>query len=187
MHIYPASIQDALQIASLYSYYVRNTAITFACEEPTPEHYAQQIEEGRYPFLVARDEHGLAGFAYAASFRQKEAFRWDVELTIYLRPGLEGKGRGTRLMQALLNCLRRQGYLLAYSCITLPNPGSIALHKHFGFDELGVFPRTGYKLGIWHDVIWLQKALDEPMSEPREPIPFSALDAEEVDALLANP
>lgn len=185
MHIRPAQIQDAQAIAALYGHYVRHTVITFACQEPSAEHYAAQIVQGQYPFLVAEDEHGLAGFAYADAFRQKEAFRWDVELTIYLRPGLERQGLGSRLMQALLTLLRRQGYLLAYSCITLPNPASIALHKRFSFEELGVFPRTGYKLGRWCDVIWLQLTLGDHTQAPAEPIPFASLASDEVAALLS--
>lgn len=184
MRIRPAVPQDAPAIAAIYSHYVRETVITFACEEPAAAHYAEQLEEGRYPFLVAQDENGIAGFAYAAAFRQKEAFRWDVELTIYLRPGMERQGLGSALMRPLLALLRTQGYLLAYSCITLPNEGSIALHKRFGFEELGIFPRTGYKLGRWCDVIWLQLPLSHPDGEPLEPLAFSQLKEDVVRSIL---
>lgn len=183
--IRPARAEDAPAIAAIYGHYVRETAVTFACHEYSADDYAAQIAEGHYPFLVCEEEGQVMGFAYAGAFRVKEAFRWDVELTIYLRPGSEGRGLGAKLMDGLLKLLRRQGYLLAYSCITLPNERSIGLHKHFGFEELGVFPRTGYKLGAWRDVIWLQLFLGEYSDSPAEPTPFHALDKTEVQRILA--
>lgn len=184
MMIRPARPEDAPAIADIYGYYVRETAITFATVQPSPQQFADQISEGRYPFLAAEEENAVIGFAYAHAYHPKEAYRWDVELTIYLRHGLEGRGAGSRLMHALLNILRRQGYLLAYSCITLPNPASLALHRRFGFTELGIFPRNGYKLGRWCDVIWLQRPLGEALPSPQEPQAFSTLSPAEVQQLI---
>lgn len=184
MIIRPAQVSDAHAIADIYAHYVRETVITFACTEPTPESYAVEIREGKYPFLVAEEAGQAQGFAYAGEFRTKEAFRWDVELTLYLRPGMERQGTGTRLMKALLALLRRQGFLTAYSCVTLPNPGSLALQKHLGFETLGIFPKTGYKHGRWLDVIWLQLSLGSYEAAPADPIPFSALSSEEVLTII---
>lgn len=164
-----ANFADAPVIRDIYAHYVRRTAITFATEEPTTADFVAKISDARYPFLVAEKNGRLIGFAYADSFRKKEAYRWDVELSIYLAPGIEGQGFGTALMEELLRILSHQGYVNAYSCITLPGERSIRLHKHFGFEELGVFPRTGYKLGQWHDVIWMSKVLNDPMDKPDEP------------------
>ena len=185
MPVRPARVEDAPAIAAIYSHYALNTVITFATRAPTPEHYARQIAAGAYPFLVLEEAGQVVGFAYAGAFRPHDAYRWDVELTIYLRPGQEGRHAGRALMAPLLALLRRQGFLLAYSCVTLPNPRSIGLHRHFGFGELGVFPRTGYKLDAWRDVIWLQLALGSHDAAPAEPTPFSALPREEVDRILA--
>ena len=172
MLIRPAKAADAQAIAAIYGYYVRETCVTFACEEPSAGHYADQIAEGRYPFLVAEDAGEIIGFAYAAEFRPKDAYRWDVELTIYLQPGREGQGTGSLLMGALLDHLTRLGYLTAYSCVTVPNERSVALHKRFGFEELGVFPSTGYKHGKWHGVLWLSKTLGAFADPPAEPRAF---------------
>ena len=95
-----------------------------------------------------------------------------MELTIYLHPGREGQGIGSRLMAALLDDLTRLGYLIAYSCVTVPNERSVALHKRFGFTELGVFPATGYKHGQWHSVLWLSKTLGAFRNPPPEPKPY---------------
>ena len=164
---------DAPAVAAIYAHYVRETAITFATRAPSAEDFAARMADDRYPFLVCEEAGAVQGFVYAAAFRQKEAYRWDVELTIYLAPGLEGQGIGARLMSACLALLTAQGYLNAYSCITLPNARSVGLHRRLGFTELGVFPKTGYKLGAWHDVVWMARTLGDFPAEPREPRPLS--------------
>ena len=169
MLIRPAATADAAAIAAIYGHYVRETCVTFICQEPDAAHYAAQIASGKYPFLVAEQDGEVVGFAYAAAFRPHDAYRWDVELTIYLRPGREGHGIGSRLMGTLLEELTRLGYLTAYSCVTVPNERSVALHRRFGFTELGVFPATGYKHGQWHSVLWLSKSLGKLASPPPEP------------------
>lgn len=174
MLIRPAAAADAASVAAIYDYYVRNTAITFADHTPSPEEYARRMADARYPFLVAEEEGQVVGFAYAAAFREKEAYRWDVELTIYTSPDHIGVGIGKELMALCLEKLRHMGYLTAYSCITLPNERSVGLHRRFGFEELGVFRNTGYKLGKWHDVIWMGYVLgsfDNPPEEPGQPHP----------------
>lgn len=169
MQIRPAAPADAPAVAAIYAHYVRETAITFATHAPTAEDYVARMADDRYPFLVAEAAGEVVGFAYASAFREKEAYRWDVELTIYLIPGCAGAGIGKKLLAECLRLLRLRGYLNAYSCITLPNERSIGLHRGLGFRELGVFPKTGYKLGKWHDVIWMGLVLGEFDGEPDEP------------------
>ena len=160
---------DAPAVADIYAHYVQETAITFATETPAPGDYAARMADERYPFLVAEEDGRVQGFIYAGAFRTKEAYRWDVELTLYLAPGSTGRGLGRLLMDACLRLLQAQGYLNTYSCITLPNERSVGLHRRLGFRELGVFPRTGYKLGRWHDVIWMGLALGSFDGIPGEP------------------
>ncbi len=171
MLIRRAAPGDAGAIHAIYAHYVRETAITFATHAPSAGEYAARMADTRYPFLAAEEDGQVVGFIYAAPFREKEAYRWDVELTLYLAPGTLGRGTGSALMDACLRILTAQGYLNAYSCVTLPNERSVGLHRRFGFAELGVFPRTGWKLNAWHDVIWLGKALRLPSDEPAEPLP----------------
>jgi len=173
--IRPARTDDAAQIAAIYDHYARTTPWTFAERSPETVHYAAVIAEGRYPFLVWEDDGAVAGFACAEQFRPHDAYRWDVELTLYLRPEYTGKGIGSRLMKALLAILRAQGYLTAYSCITSSNAPSLALHRKLGFCALGEFPRTGYKHGQWHGVTWMQYTLGEGSEAPSEPVPVSGI------------
>ena len=164
-----ANFADARAIAAIYAHYVHKTAITFVAEAPTTADFVSRISDPRYPFLVAELNDRVVGFAYASMFRTKAAYRWDVEISIYLAPGIEGQGIGSELMAALLESVEKQGYLNAYSCITMPNDRSGNLHKKFGFEELGCFPNSGYKMGAWHDVIWMGKNLCTPEGDPEEP------------------
>ena len=169
MKIRTANFSDASAIAAIYAHYVHRTAITFVAEAPTAADFVSRLSDPRYPFLVAEKNDRVVGYAYASMFRTKAAYRWDVELSIYLAPGIEGEGIGSLLMEGILSAVEKQGYLNAYSCITLPNERSVNLHKKFGFEELGRFPHSGYKMGQWHDVIWMGKNLMTSDDEPEEP------------------
>lgn len=164
-----ATFADAATVAAIYAHYVHKTCITFVNEAPTPADFVSRISDPRFPFLVAEVNDRVVGFIYASTFRTKAAYRWDVELSIYLAPGMEGQGLGSELMAQCLEILTRQGYLNVYSCITLPGERSVALHGKFGFRELGRFPRSGYKMGQWHDVIWMGRTLATAEGTPDEP------------------
>lgn len=170
-----AKIADAPLIADIYNYYVDNTTITFSTDHVTPDLYVEMIEEGKYPFLVAEENGDVVGFVYAHAVRTRGAYRWDVELTVYMRPGHEGHGVGKALMTECLSLLKRQGYMNAYSCITLPNDRSIGMHRALGFHSIGVWEKTGYKHSAWHDVIWLCLPLGNFDGVPAEPIPMKEL------------
>ena len=180
----PAQPGDACAIAAIYETYAQTTAITFADHAPAPAHYEELIEQGHYPFLVSQEQGEVTGFAYAAAFRPHDAYRWDVELTLYLKPSATGHGTGTALLRALLRLLERQGFLVAYSCITASNAVSLRLHQRLGFQTLGTFPDSGYKLGQWHSVVWMSLPLGQRSSAPAEPLPFRSLHASEVAALI---
>lgn len=164
-----ATFADASAVAAIYAHYVHKTAITFVAEAPTSADFVARISDPRYPFLVAEKNDRVVGFAYASTFRTKAAYRWNVELSIYLAHGIEGEGIGSALMAELLDCVERQGFLNAYSCITLPNERGVGLHEKFGFTEMARFPHSGYKMGQWHDVIWMGKPLANPQDTPEEP------------------
>ena len=187
MRCRPACARDAARLADIYAPYVADTAITFATAMPTEGEFAEKIARigAAFPFLVYEEEGRVLGYAYAATYRVREAYRWDVELSIYVDTSCRGRGVGKALMERLLRCLRAQGYQNAYSCITLPNERSIGLHTRFGFAQTGLFHQAGYKLGKWHDVVWLRLPLGDFPENPAEPTPFSALAPEQLSALMA--
>ena len=126
-----------------------------------------------YPWIVAENEIGaLVGYAYASAFRQRPAYRFTVETSVYLGPGAQRQGLGSRLYRSLLATLEGQGFAQAIAAITLPNPPSLRLHERVGFAEAGVYSKVGYKLGEWRDVALWQRPLAATANPPREPRPI---------------
>lgn len=183
MHYRPAVPADAPRLAAIYAPYVAHTAITFATEPLTPAEFEQKILSP-YPFVVCEADGVVAGYAYASALREKKAYRWAVEPSIYIDPAFQGRGIGKGLMERLLKLLALQKFQSVYSCITLPNEKSIRLHAGFGFREVGRFEKSGYKLEQWHDVAWLYLPLADFPESPAEPLPFSALSERDIHSIL---
>ncbi len=183
-----ARVEDGAALCSIYHPYVMETAITFVMKEPTAESFAGKIQSliPQYPFIVCEENGKAVGYAYAAELRPHDAYQWDAELSVYVDRDFHGRGIGRKLYAALLELLKIQGYQTVYGVLTLPNEKSLRLHAAFGFETLGVFPKAGYKLGKWHDIIWLQKTLGEFPDGPVPPTPFIKLSAETVGTVLAN-
>lgn len=179
----PAEKKDVSRLCEIYAPYVEKTAVTFADTPLTEADFLQRIASP-YPILVCEENGKVLGYAYAGRLREKEAYRWAVELSIYVDGHFQGMGVGKGLMGRLLKLLKAQHFQSAFSCITLPNEKSLALHRPFGFKEVGLFENAGYKLGAWRSVIWLQLPLNPAEASPREPVPFQALAKEAVAELL---
>jgi phosphinothricin acetyltransferase len=171
-----ATPDDAAAFAAIYAPVVEQTAISFDTKAPSAGDMAGRITEilGLYPWLAAADgEDRAIGYAYAGPHRSRLAYRWSVDLTVYLDVSARGAGIGRRLYAALIAILRAQGFHAAYGGITLPNPGSVALHESVGFDCIGVYRRVGFKLGAWRDVGWWGLSLSAGDEAPAEPTPFA--------------
>lgn len=172
-----ATLADAPQIAAIYAPYVAGSAVSFETEPPTPQAMRRRMEaaNGLYPWIVATPEGSdvLLGYAYAARFREREAYRFCVETTVYVAGDAHRQGVGRLLYDALLDTLREQEFTQAIAAITLPNAPSIALHEAVGFRRAGVYREVGYKQGRWMDVGLWQCSLAEPQNPPVEPRPFS--------------
>lgn len=172
-----AQSADAGQIAQIYAPIVRSTAISFETEPPSPSVMAQRIQTtlATHPWLVAICDHAVAGYAYASRHRERAAYRWSVDVSVYVLDSMRGRGVGRSLYEALLPILRRQGFRSAFAGIALPNPASVRLHESLGFVMLGVYREVGFKHGRWHDVGWWRLALATGDEPPQEPIPFGAM------------
>lgn len=172
-----ATEQDADQILDIYRYYVENSTATFAYTAPTPEEYRHWVAESAkdYPFLVLEKQGRILGFACAHRWREREAFDWAVETTIYLAPDQTQGGRGLRLYGTLLALLYEQGLYQAYAVLAHPNPASEALHAKLGFLRLGYMPACGFKHNGWHgNTIW-GYTLRKPEEQPEPIRPFAQL------------
>jgi phosphinothricin acetyltransferase len=163
----PASVDDAGAVLDIYARYVTDTAISFEEEPPSVEEMASRIAHS-HVWLVAEDGAALLGYAYASPFHRRAAYRWSVEISIYLREDARGRGIGRRLVGDLLDELRARGFVNAFAGTTMPNPASVALFESFGFEKIGHQRHVGFKRGTWHDVGWweLQLAESLPGSPP---------------------
>ena len=167
-----ATADDAGAIAELYAPYVRDTSISFETEPPDAgEVRARMLAEPRLPWLVATRGEQVTGYAYASPHRSRAAYRWSVEVSVYLAPAEQGRGTARRLYEALFAELADLGYVSAYAGITQPNPASTGLHAGMGFTPAGVFRNVGFK-GGWHDVAWWQRSLRPASAEPEAPRPW---------------
>jgi L-amino acid N-acyltransferase YncA len=171
----PATPDDAAAIADLYAPYVTASVVSFETLPPEAGALRARIDAaaGLYPWLVGEETDGtLLGYAYAAAFRSRPAYRFTVETTIYLHRAACGRGLGARLYAPLLAALEDQGFTQAIAAITLPNPASVRLHERLGFAAAGTYRQVGWKLGGWHDVGLWQRPLapaGTPPAEPRAP------------------
>jgi L-amino acid N-acyltransferase YncA len=171
-----ATVDDAAQLLAIYAPIVEHTFISFETEPPSVAAMGERIASvlPGHPWLVFEDGQGVAGYVYAGAHKMRPAYRWSVDVTVYIAERARRRGVGQALYQALFDVLRRQGFHMAYAGIALPNPGSVGLHEAMGFQPIGVYPKVGFKLGDWRDVGWWSLEL-QPMGEPSEPILFSAL------------
>ncbi len=168
---------DAEQIRSIYEPIVVDTAISFELRVPTIPEMRRRIEETleHIPWLVYEQEGNVLGYAYAGSHRARAAYGWSVEFAAYVHVDARGRGVGKELYRSLAAVVRRQGYRNAYAGITLPNDGSVGLHRSLGFRSIGVFPDVGFKHGRWHSVGWWHLPLNESKQAPGPPVPLPVL------------
>lgn len=171
-----AEISDAAAIQAIYAPMVERTAISFELESPSVEEMAKRIKSTlpTYPYLVAERDGQVIGYAYASQHRAREAYRWSVDVTVYIAPNAHRSGVGRALYDVLLPTLKRQGFHAAYAGIALPNDGSVGLHEALGFAHIGTYPEVGFKHGVWHDVGYWRIALDVA-SPPKPPVPFNEI------------
>ena len=166
--IRPAVEADAAALLRIYRPFVDSTAVSFEMAVPTAEEFAARIARAvaGWQWLVAEQDGQCLGYAYGSSHRERPAYRWSVEVSAYVHPNYHRQGVGRALYLRLLEELAQKGFCSAFAGTTLPNDGSVALHKAVGFEYIGVFERVGRKFGRWHDVAWFQRVLrDSPRSE----------------------
>jgi len=179
-----ATEADAEEIWQIYSYYVTNTAVTFDYDAPSVAEFSRRIKNTllKYPYLVVVDEKGIAGYAYAAAFKERKAYSWAVETTIYIRQDCRGRGLGKKLYLALEDILKSQNIINLNACIAyaavedehLDNT-SMAFHESLGYRKVAHFTKCGYKFGTWYDMIWMEKFLGEHPDVPDPVIPITEI------------
>jgi phosphinothricin acetyltransferase len=163
--IRPAAPADVDAIAAIYAHHVLTGLATFETEPPSPDEMRRRWREitGQgFPCLVAESDGEVLGYAYAWTYRPRPAYRYTVEDSIYLGPGLAGKGLGRRLLAALVDECTRLGFRQMVAVIgDSDNAGSIGVHRALGFVWTGRLDAVGFKFGRWVDSVVMQRALGE--------------------------
>lgn len=181
MQIRVATEEDAEELLQIYRPYVEETVITFEYEVPSAEEFRQRITHTleKYPYLVAEKEGRIVGYAYASAFKERAAYDWAVETTIYLEKGSRKKGIGRNIYNALEDALRMQHILNLNACIGYPEvedeyltKNSADFHAHLGYRLVGEFKQCGYKFGRWYNMVWMEKMTGEHGEKPEPVIPF---------------
>ncbi len=177
MFIRLAAPDDAAAIAEIYRPYVENTSYTFEYEAPDAGEYRARMEkiQAFFPFFVYEEDGRLLGFAYAHFFHERAAFQWACETSVYVDMSARGRGVGHALYKELLPALADMGFCKAYAVLGCPNEASERFHLREGFVREGELKDIGFKLGGWHDVLYLAKTLRAPSVAPTPPRPYTAL------------
>ena len=184
-----ATPKDGEAILNIYKYYIENTAITFETEVPSVEAFEERIENtlSRFPWLVCEVDDVVAGYAYASKHRERAAYQWSADLSIYVDEKYHRRHIAKALYQVLEETLRLQGYYTVFAGVTSPNPKSEAFHAAYGFDTVGVFENVGYKLEQWWGVKWFKYTLTDYQKKPTAPKAFPEVkDAEVFDKILRD-
>lgn len=168
---------DAASIGAIYGPHVSDGAATFETAVPGVETMGMRIRTrlAHYPWLVWDEDGAVRGYACASRFRERAAYDWIAETSVYVHPDAQRRGIARRLYGALLDVLRLQGVTQAVAVITLPGPGSVAFHQALGFAPAGTWRRCGWKLGRWWDVGLWQLELQTPADPPSPLRAFGAL------------
>ncbi len=182
-----ATADDAANILAIYAPYIQNTSITFETEVPSVAAFAKRIEEylSSWPWLLFEINCKIAGYAYASRYRERVAYQWSVEASVYVHDEYMRAGIAGILYTTLFEILKRQGYRNIYAVINLPNERSVTFHESMGFSWFATYEQVGYKLGKWKNVGWWRLTINEFKEEPEAPIEFNKLDKSFLPVLFA--
>lgn len=154
------SVSDTQSIADIYNYYILNSTVTFEEEKVTIDEIAERIKEVQsadLPWLIAENDSEILGYAFAKKWKERSAYRFAVEISVYVKHTEHGKGWGSLLYEALFDELADTDIHTAIGGITLPNEASVGLHEKFGMKKVAHFHEIGYKFGEWRDVGYWEK------------------------------
>ena len=162
---------DAAAIQAIYAPYCESSVVSFETKAPSVEEIGERIRKisEQFPWIVGELDHRVLGYAYGCQHRERAAYQWSVDATVYVSPLAQRTGLGRGLYTSHFRILALQGYYKIYAGITLPNPASVGLHEAVGFKSVGIYRGVGYKLGSWHDVGWWHLSLQPESDEPPAP------------------
>lgn len=183
-----AEPEDANGILAIYAPYIEKTSLTFETIIPSNEEFAERIANylQNWPWLVCEVDGVIAGYAYATRYRDRTAYQWGTECSVYIHDDYQRTGIAKALYSTLFEILKKQGFRNVYAVINLPNDNSVAFHESCGFSHFATYEQVGYKLGKWKNVGWWRLILNEFGDEPEAPVKFAELDKIFLPALFAE-
>lgn len=188
--IRPATEQDIPAMLAIYAPYVEHTTFTFEYDVPCHREFTRRFYTvtAQFPWLVWEEDGIVLGYAYASAPFERAAYRWCAEPSVYLCPQAQGRGIAARLYQVLEAILLRQGYQVLYALVTEENARSLAFHQAAGYHTLTLMPASGFKLGRWVGVVWLEKRLKTGESPSAFPCSWLSIvqDAERFTNILGS-
>lgn len=166
-----ANENDYSSILKIYEPYITDTTITFEYKVPSISDFSKRLYniQKTFPLIVCEIDNIVAGYAYISRFREREAYDWSTESSIYINPFYQGKNIGKALYFALIELAKLQGYCNIYGVVTMPNLKSEKLHDSFGFTTIGVTHNVGLKFGKWLDAKWYELNINEYSNQPEKP------------------
>ena len=172
-----ANADDAAAVHDIYTPSVLHGVETFETELPGVDTMRERIltRLRHYPWIVWEEDGRVLAYAYASRFRERAAYDWIAETSIYVHADARRRGIARKLYGSLLDVMRLQGINQAVGVITLPGQSSVTMHESMGFTPAGVWRSSGYKLAQWWDVGVWQKELQPPENPPQRVIPFAEL------------
>ncbi len=189
--IRPAQVNDAKKLLDIYSPYILNTAVTFEYDVPSTEQFKERILSitQKYPYILAQCGDEILGYAYASEFKSRAAYSCSAEVSIYVKQERRHMGTGKKLYTALENILRAQNICNLYACIASPktpdkylDKNSINFHKAVGYSTVGEFHNCAYKFGIWYNMVFMEKFINNHSENRADLIPITETD---INSLLA--
>ena len=170
MLIRSATADDAARLLEIYAYYVENTAVSFECAVPSPDEFRARIAKtlAKYPYLVLEEDGVIRGYAYAGPFKEREAYRFSCELSVYVDRAAHGLGFGRRLYEAMEAALKDMGIRNLYAVIASPltedeylTRNSEQFHQHMGYRKVGEFHQCSRKFDRWYNMICMEKIIGD--------------------------
>lgn len=183
-----ATVNDIESLLSVYAPYVENTAVSFEYDVPAIDEFRSRFEKitKKYPYFLAEDSNGeVLGYTYYSEFKDREAYRYSVETTIYLAKEACGRGIGRKLYEVLEKAAKAQNITNMNACIAtcrtedeyLTNR-SYYFHEKMGYKLVGTFHNSGYKFDKWYDMVWMEKSVGEYFVPAKSFIPYKELSNE---------
>lgn len=170
--IIPANKEHYDAIFQIYKPFITDTIISFETIPPPFEEFSQRIVNTliSLPWLVCLYDQKVIGYAYASKYRQRVAYQWSVEVSVYINADYRRRNIATGLYTSLFGILELQNFKNILAGISLPNDASVSFHESMEFRKIADYDKIGYKFGKWHSVGWWQRSIGKKTNPPGEVI-----------------